>query len=104
MRSFSEHALSVEEQYEPMDMGHKWNATRSAYLHEQSVSQVFEMQVQQSLDAIAISYQNEQLSYSELNARANQLAHYLREQGIGPETCVGVYLERSLDMVVALLA
>jgi amino acid adenylation domain-containing protein len=100
MRSFSEHALSVEERCEQMDMVHEWNAIP----HGQSVSQVFEMQVQQRPDAIAISYQDEQLTYSELNARANQLAHYLREQSIGSETCVGVYLERSLDMVVALLA
>ncbi len=83
---------------------HEWNTTGTAYPQEQSVSQIFEMQVLRTPDAIAISYQNEQLTYYELNARANQLAHYLQQHGVGPESRVGICLERSLDMVVGLLA
>ena len=53
---------------------------------------------------MALSFGEEQISYAELNRRANQLAHYLREQGVGPEVLVGVMLERSVGLVVSLLA
>ncbi|BAY26129.1 amino acid adenylation domain protein [Calothrix sp. NIES-2100] len=68
-----------------------------------SIHQLVEFQVSQTPDAVAVIFQNEQLTYQELNQRANQLAHYLRNLGVKPETLVGVCIERSLEMVVALL-
>ncbi|WP_197471727.1 non-ribosomal peptide synthetase, partial [Methylomonas koyamae] len=64
---------------------------------------LFEAQVEISPDAIALSFEGESLSYAELNAKANQLAHYLIERGVGPDVLVGICLERSLEMVVGLL-
>src|SRR5262249_59429812 len=55
-------------------------------------------------DAVAVVFENEALSYGELEMRANQLAHYVRRRGVGPEVVVGLCLERSLEMIVALLA
>lgn len=66
--------------------------------------QRFEEQVRQNPTAIAVSYQKQHLTYTELNRRANQLAHHLRSLGVGPETLVGLYVERSLHMIVGLLA
>jgi amino acid adenylation domain-containing protein len=63
----------------------------------------FEQQVARTPEAVAVIYDGRHLSYAELNARANQLAHYLRAQGVGPDVLVGVYVERSLEMVVGLL-
>ena len=68
-----------------------------------SLVQLFEVQVEQRLEAVAIVSDGDQLSYEELNRRANQLGHYLRAQGVGPEVVVGVCLERSVEMVVGLL-
>src|SRR5207237_572356 len=61
-------------------------------------------QVQRTPEAPAIVFENQQLTYREVNCRANQLAHALQARGVGPEVLVGVCLERSLDLVVALLA
>ena len=68
-----------------------------------NVVQLFEAQVEQRPEATAIVSGGEQLSYEELNQRANQLGHYLRAQGVGPEVLVGLCLERSVEMVVGLL-
>ncbi|MFN6500470.1 MAG: amino acid adenylation domain-containing protein [Nostoc sp. DedQUE01] len=67
------------------------------------IHQMFEMQVERSPQAIAVVFENTQLTYQQLNQRANQLAHYLRTLGVGPEVLVGICLERSLEMVVGLL-
>ena len=67
-------------------------------------TQRFEQQVARTPDAVALSCGARQLTYCQLNARANQLAHALRRRGVGPETLVGVALSRSPEMVVALLA
>ncbi len=79
------------------------NATQTAYLKDQCVHQLFEAQVERTPDAIAVVFEGQQLTYRELNKRANQLAHYLRGRGVGPDVLVGVCMERSLDMVIALL-
>ncbi|HEY7322509.1 MAG TPA: amino acid adenylation domain-containing protein [Candidatus Binatia bacterium] len=68
------------------------------------VQQLIEDQAKQRPDAIAVEFQSEQLSYDELNRRANRVARYLRKCNIGPDTLVGVYFERSFDMIVGLLA
>ena len=52
---------------------------------------------------MAVVFEDQQLTYRELNARANQLAHYLQKQGVGPEVLVGICMERSIEMVVGLL-
>jgi amino acid adenylation domain-containing protein len=67
------------------------------------VHQLFEEQVERTPDAIALIYEQQQLTYRELNLRANQLAHYLQSLGVGPEVLVGLCVERSLEMVVGLL-
>ncbi|WP_414754485.1 amino acid adenylation domain-containing protein [Anabaena sp. CCY 9910] len=69
----------------------------------QSISQLFEEQVQRTPDAVAVEFGNQQLTYSQLNYRANQLAHYLRSLGVKPDVLVGLCVERSLEMVVGLL-
>jgi len=63
-----------------------------------------EDQVERTPDAPALTLGAEQISYRELNSRSNRLAHFLREQGVGPESLVGVCLDRSLDSVVSFLA
>src|ERR1035437_2920847 len=67
-------------------------------------NEFIEDQVARTPDAPALTIGTEQISYGELNSRANRLAHFLREQGVGAESLVGVYLDRSLDSVVSLLA
>ncbi|WP_266156573.1 non-ribosomal peptide synthetase [Dyella silvatica] len=80
-----------------------WNPL-AAPVAEATVVQQFEQQVLQSPDAIALVFEQTELSYRQLNERANQLAHHLIRQGIGPEQIVAIALPRSLEMVVALLA
>jgi hypothetical protein len=82
----------------------QWNETSTEYEREASIAELFERQVEQRPEAIAVVYETEQVSYAELNERANQLAHHLRKLGVGPEVLVGVMLERSVEMIVALLA
>src|SRR5262249_51770569 len=67
------------------------------------VQQMFESQVNQRPNALALIFEDERVTYGELNARANQLAHYLRSLGAGPEVLVGIFLENSVEMIVALL-
>jgi len=82
----------------------EWNDTRVERRLPDCAHKLFEQQVARTPDRAAISYEGETISYWQLNSRANQLAHYLCEKGVGPEVVVGLYLERSPQMVVALLA
>ena len=82
---------------------HHWNQT-DAEIPDGCIHQLFEAQVENLPDAVAMASADQQLSFGELNARANQLARYLRNLGVGPETRVGVCLERSVEMVVVMLA
>ena len=81
----------------------EWNDTAADYPKNKCIHQLFEDQVKRTPDAIAIEFGDQQLSYRDLNQRANQLAHYLIGLGIGPEALVGICVERSLEMVVGLL-
>lgn len=80
-----------------------WNATEINYSHNKCVHQLFEDRVEQNPDAIAIIFEGQQLTYQELNQRANQLAHHLRSLGVVPDTVVGICVERSLEMAIGLL-
>jgi amino acid adenylation domain-containing protein len=82
----------------------EWNNTKADYNQKQCLHQLFESVVEQTPDAVAVVFEDEQLTYSELNARANQLAHYLRSLGVKPEVLVGICVERSLPMIIGLLA
>lgn len=81
----------------------EFNDTASEYLEEKSIHQLFEQQVERTPDSIAVVFENQRLSYAELNARVNQVGHYLRSLGIGPEVLVGLCMGRSLNMMIGLL-
>ncbi|MGA3164142.1 MAG: amino acid adenylation domain-containing protein [Verrucomicrobiota bacterium] len=92
----------------------EWNDTKTDCPRDLCIHQLFEVQVERTPDAIAVVFEAEQLrdhastreavlTYRELNRRANQLAHYLRALGVGPEVLVAICLERSLEMVIGLL-
>ncbi|HEY4388384.1 MAG TPA: amino acid adenylation domain-containing protein, partial [Ktedonobacteraceae bacterium] len=79
------------------------NATDKPFLSTYSLSQLFEQQVKRTPDAVALIFEQQQMTYCVLDRRANQLAHSLRRLGVGPDQFVGVALERSLELVVVLL-
>lgn len=81
-----------------------WNSTRSDYPRDKTVVQLFEEIVSACPDSIALTFENQQVTYAELNARANRLAWRLRELGVGPETMVSCCIERSIELIVALIA
>ncbi|MBD2510747.1 amino acid adenylation domain-containing protein [Nostoc muscorum FACHB-395] len=81
----------------------EWNKTQREYPKDKCIHQLFEEQVERSPDAIAVVFEEEQLTYRELNQRANRIAHHLKTLGVGPEILVGICVERSLEMVVGLL-
>lgn len=81
----------------------EWNDTATDYPRDKCIHQLFEAQVERTPEAVALVFGTGRLTYQELNTKANQLAHYLRKLGVGPEVLVGICLERSLDMIVALL-
>ena len=70
---------------------------------DKCIHELFEEQVERTPEAVAVICEEQQLTYRQLNARANQLAHYLRKRGVGPEVLVGICVERSLEMVIGLL-
>ena len=81
----------------------EWNDTQADYPMDVCIHQLFEAQAEPTPDAVAVVFEGKQLTYSELNARANQLARYLGKRGIGPDQLVGICVERSLEMVIGLL-
>ncbi|MBF2061118.1 non-ribosomal peptide synthetase [Fischerella thermalis] len=81
----------------------EWNDTETEYPN-QCIHQLFAAQVERTPDAVAVVFQDEQLTYTQLNQRANQLAHYLQKLGVKPEVLVGICLPRSIEMLVGLLA
>jgi amino acid adenylation domain-containing protein len=81
----------------------EWNQTTTDYGRDLCLQQILETQVLQQPEAVAVLHGKEQITYRELNERANQLAHYLREHGVGLDVRVGILLERSVNFVVAVL-
>ncbi|MEW5929980.1 MAG: amino acid adenylation domain-containing protein [Gemmatimonadota bacterium] len=81
-----------------------WNRTDAEYPAGSCIHELFEAQAARTPHAVAVVFEEASLTYRELNARANQLAHHLRRCGVGPEVRVGICLERSLEMVVSILA
>lgn len=81
----------------------QWNETCREFSQNVSLDQLFDVQVEHTPEACALVYETTQITYSELNRRANQVAHYLRGLGVGPEVVVGICMERSIEMVVGLL-
>ena len=80
-----------------------WNETRQLFPAERSLHELFEAQVAARPGALAVISDKEQLTFAELNRRANRLAHFLAARGMGPESLVGLCMERSAQMIVALL-
>ncbi|MFN6567373.1 amino acid adenylation domain-containing protein [Dendronalium sp. ChiSLP03b] len=80
------------------------NIAQTVHCQNLCIHRMFELQVERSPDTVAVVFENTQLTYRQLNQRANQLAHHLCSLGVGSEVLVGIYLERSLEMIVGLLA
>ena len=80
----------------------EWNDTRRDYPATVLLHELFEAQVERTPDSVAVTFDELSLTYRDLNERANRLAHYLQTMGVGPDTLVGVCMERSLELVVAL--
>ncbi|MEM1169666.1 MAG: amino acid adenylation domain-containing protein [Cyanobacteria bacterium P01_H01_bin.35] len=81
----------------------EWNNTAVEYPKDKCIHQLFEEQVEKTPDAVAVVFEQQQLTYKQLNAKANQLAHYLQSLGVKTETLVGICINRSLEMMVGLL-
>uniref|UniRef100_UPI0030EDBFDA amino acid adenylation domain-containing protein n=1 Tax=uncultured Maribacter sp. TaxID=431308 RepID=UPI0030EDBFDA len=81
----------------------EWNDTVADYPKEKCIHQLFEEQVKKTPDNVAVVFEEEELTYRELNEKSNQLAHYLQKKGVKQESLVGICLERSLEMIVGLL-
>ena len=80
-----------------------WNENQTNYAHEKCIHELFEMSLERSPDSVAVVFEDQILTYQELNHRANQLAYHLQSLGVKPDTLVGICTERSLEMVVGLL-
>ncbi|ARK73155.1 non-ribosomal peptide synthetase [Burkholderia pseudomallei] len=96
--------LPLLDEAERKQVVYEWNATERDYPIEQCIHQLFEAQVDRKPEAIALTFEGQRLSYAELNARANRLAHYLQARGVGPDRLVALCAERGIEMVVGLLA
>ena len=96
-------ALPLMSEAEQHQLLIEWNRTERPYPKNKCIHELFEAQAEESPAATAVVYENRQVTYRELNRRANQLAHHLRGLGVGPDVLVGICMERSLEMAVALL-
>jgi len=97
-------AISLLTPEESQLMLRDWNQTQAEYPKDKCIHQQFEEQVRKTPDSVALVFENEELTYSELNARANKLAHYLARRGAKEDTFVAICLERSVDLMTGLLA
>ncbi len=90
-------------EYERRQVIEEWNRTQAEYPKDLRVHQLFERQAAKTPDALAVTFEGHSLSYRELDHRANQVAHSLRASGTGPDAPVGIYIDRSLEMIVGML-
>src|SRR5216683_1519407 len=95
--------IKVMREEERRQVVEEWNETEREYEKDRSIQELFEEQVKRTPEATAVIFEGAELSYEELNRRANQVGHYLRGLGVGAEERVGICVERSLEMVVGLL-
>jgi amino acid adenylation domain-containing protein/thioester reductase-like protein len=95
--------LPMLTEFEQQQLLVDWNDTQSNYPQDKCIHQLFEEQVERTPDAVAVIFGNQQLTYHQLNSRANQLAHYLQSLGVKPDVLVGICVERSLEMVIGIL-
>jgi malonyl CoA-acyl carrier protein transacylase len=95
--------LSILTEAERHQLLVKWNNTKTEY-PQVCIHKLVEAQIEKTPDAVAVVWENQQLTYGELNCRANQLAHYLQKLGVKPEGLVGICTERSPQMMIAILA
>lgn len=96
--------LPILTQRERQQLLVEWNDTKRDYPKDKCIHELFEEQVEKTPDAVAVVFEGRQLTYRELNKQANRLAHYLHKRGVGPEVLVGLCVERSLEMIVGVLA
>ena len=103
-------ALPILTQDEQQKILVDWNATQTDYPKDKTLQQLFEAQVERTPENIAATFENQSLTYRELNAKANQLAHYLRAQyqlqqgeALPPDTLIAIAVERSLEMIIGIL-
>ncbi|MDQ3563928.1 MAG: amino acid adenylation domain-containing protein [Pseudomonadota bacterium] len=82
---------------------HDWNQPRIDYPNDATIVQLFEAQVRRSPQAVALAFDDQEFTYEEINRRANRLAHHLISLGVGPDVLVGIFVERSFEMIVGLL-
>jgi len=82
----------------------EWNRTDKDYAETRPIHELFEQQAERTPKAVAVAFEGQEVAYEELNAKANKLAHYLRGNGVGPESLVGICLDRSVELVIGLMA
>src|SRR5262249_45917120 len=97
------HALPLLTEEERHHILYELNQTTAEFPRDKCLHELFEAQAERSPDSVAVVFNDSQLSYRELNSKANRLAHYLRGQGVGADTLVGLCVERSQTMVVGIL-
>jgi amino acid adenylation domain-containing protein len=95
--------LSILTEVERHQLLVNWNDIHAEYPQDKCIHQLFEEQVERTPDAVAVVFEEQQLTYRELNSRANRLAHYLQGLGVGTEVLVGICVERSPEMIIGLL-
>jgi amino acid adenylation domain-containing protein len=96
-------ALEIVGEAERHQLLVEWNCTATPYPLNECIHELFERQAAQTPSALALVYEGQQLTYGELNSRANQLAHHLQQMGVGAEVRVGLCVERSVEMIVGVL-
>ncbi len=100
-RRVSEYRLLSDEELQQQLV--EWNDTGREYPSEKCIHELIAEQVAKTPDSIAVEHEGETLTYRALDEQSNRIAHYLRSEGVGPETLVGICIDRSIDMVVGLL-
>jgi amino acid adenylation domain-containing protein len=95
--------LNILTEAEQKQLFYEFNDTAATYPHEKTLIDLFEIQVEKTPEAVAVRFENQKLTYKDLNIRANQLAHYLQNLGVAANVLVGICVERSNDMLVGLL-